>query len=129
MYYPLFDVCPVPALKPNIISLLQDRELAPGEEITLGEFRSQPLVVAFRAKSNGRFILFLEELRDGEWVIADKSACYEGVTVWQCLLKNPVFRLRVKNPPQRPVTLSLDMNLFELLPREENEQSAGGKSE
>mgnify|MGYP000162133533 CR=1 FL=1 len=121
MYYPLFDVCPVPALKANVISLLKDRELAPGEEVVLGEFESQPLVVAFRAKSNGRFILFVEELRDGEWVIADKSACYEGVMVWQCLLKNPVFRLRIKNPPQNPVTLSLDMNLFERLPQEEKE--------
>uniref|UniRef100_A0A7C2E9T5 Uncharacterized protein n=1 Tax=Ammonifex degensii TaxID=42838 RepID=A0A7C2E9T5_9THEO len=116
MFYPFYDVCPIPALEPNLVSLTANRELAPGEELTFGEFKSSSLVVAFRAESTGRFILFLEELRDSEWVVADKSACYEGVTLWQCLLKNPVFRVRVKNPPQKPITLTLDMNLFQPLP-------------
>jgi hypothetical protein len=119
MYYPFFDVCPVPALEPNIISLVKGRELAPGEQVTFGEFKSTTLVVAFRTESNGRFLLYLEELRDSEWVVADKTAGYEGVTLWQCLLKNPVFRVRVKNTTQAPITLTIEMNLFQPISQKE----------
>lgn len=118
MYYPFADVCPVPALKPNLITLVANRELAPGEQLTFGEYKSTPLVVAFRVQSTGRMLLFLEELKDGEWAVADKTACYEGVMVWQCLLKNPVFRVRLKNTSDKPVTVTADMNLFEPLPKE-----------
>ncbi|MEW6448428.1 MAG: hypothetical protein AB1426_10130 [Bacillota bacterium] len=118
MYHPFADVCPIPALKPNVITLAANRELAPGEQLTFGEYKSTPLVVAFRVKSTGRMLLSIEELREGEWATADNTACYEGTILWQCLLKNPVFRIRLKNTSEEPVTVTVDMNLFEPLPKE-----------
>ncbi|MEW6573670.1 MAG: hypothetical protein AB1374_08575 [Bacillota bacterium] len=118
MYYPFADVCPIPALKPNFITLMTDRELAPGEQLTFGEYKSTTLVVAFRVQSTGRSLLTIEELKDGEWTVADNSACYEGTILWQCLLKNQVFRVRFKNTSEKPITVTAEMNLFEPLPKE-----------
>ncbi|MGO0121997.1 hypothetical protein [Desulfothermobacter acidiphilus] len=103
----------VPGLKPRLYHLACELALHPGEEKILPELRSQLLNANFRIKTDGKLILTLEENLGENWVATDKTACHEGVTMWQCLLQQPRFRTRVKNPTEKEVHLSLDALLLE----------------
>lgn len=103
----------LPNLQAKITNLATDLKLAPGEQVTFEEMRTSVLAVAFRVESTGNLLLYVEQFSDSEWTLADKTACYKGTTLWQCMLKKPLFRVRLKNVTQSPVTITVDVNMFE----------------
>lgn len=103
-----------PGMKPIIHNLASELVLNPGEEKVFPELKSRLLNANFRIKTDGKLILTLEENLDSNWVATDKTACHEGVTLWQCLLKKSTFRARVKNPTDRKVQVTLDVLIPEI---------------
>jgi hypothetical protein len=100
-------------MQAKITNLATKREVAPGEQVTFDEMKTSVLMIAFRVESTGNLLLYVEQLNDSEWTLADKTACYTGTSLWQCMLKKPVFRARLKNVSENPITLTVDVNTFE----------------
>jgi hypothetical protein len=103
----------IPNMQARITNLATNREVAPGEQVSFDEIKTSVLMIAFRVESTGNLLLYVEQLNDTEWSLADKTACYKGTSLWQCILKKPVFRARLKNVSDAPITLTIDVNTFE----------------
>ncbi|MEW6182571.1 MAG: hypothetical protein AB1500_05250 [Bacillota bacterium] len=109
----------VPNMQAKIVNLCSNLQLAPQEQVTFEELKATVLIIAFRIESDGNLLLYIEGPGDPEWAVMDKTACYTGTTMWQCLLKKPDFRARVKNVSGNPVSVTIDLNMFERVAAEE----------
>ncbi|MEW6171490.1 MAG: hypothetical protein AB1510_00260 [Bacillota bacterium] len=109
----------VPSMQAKIVNLCSNLQLAPGEQVTFDQFRASVLAIAFRIESEGNLLVYVEGPGDPEWVVMDKTAVYKGTTLWQCLLKKPDFRARVKNVTENPASVTIDLNMFERVAAEE----------
>ncbi|MGQ9533427.1 MAG: hypothetical protein ACUVTQ_11610 [Desulfotomaculales bacterium] len=95
-------------LRPYLVRMAEDLELAPGATVVLEAPRTSILMAAVRVRSTGPVMVRLEE-KDGDfWRAAGDTEAAAGTTVWHVQLRRPVFRLRLDNPARSPVRVSVD---------------------
>ncbi len=95
-------------LRPYLVKMAKDLELAPGATVVLEAPRTSILMAAVRVRSTGPVRVRLEE-KDGDlWCTTGGTEAAAGTTVWHIQLRRPVFRLCLENPAGSPVTVSVD---------------------
>ncbi|HAG07479.1 MAG TPA: hypothetical protein DCL13_04820 [Peptococcaceae bacterium] len=97
---------------PYIVRLVQDAEMKPGASLELPSRHASVLTIALRVKTSGPVILAVDERQDGSWEEKNREEFLEGVTLWECRLSRPDFRVRLHNPsPVDSVTVTVDANM------------------
>ncbi|MGQ9497800.1 MAG: hypothetical protein ACUVRC_07485 [Desulfotomaculales bacterium] len=100
---------------PYIVRLVQDAEMEPGATLELPPRHASVLTIALRVKTSGPVILTVDERKNEGWEEKNREEFLEGVTLWECRLSRPDFRVRLYNPsPVDGITVTVDANIPQL---------------
>jgi len=100
---------------PYIVRLVHDAEVKPGATMELPSRHASVLTIAFRVKTSGSVVMMVDERQNESWEEKNREEFLEGVTLWECRLSRPDFRVRLYNPsPVDSVTVTVDANIPQL---------------
>ncbi|MDA8097426.1 MAG: hypothetical protein RDV00_01200 [Clostridia bacterium] len=103
-----FDQTARMGLKPMNTILGEDLKLTAHSEQVFEPMHVPVLNIGVRVISTAEVLVIIEESDGFEWTIRDKMETVPGETVWHHNLRNPDFRVRVRNQsPTEEVMVSV----------------------